>query len=251
MKRALFIKFLILLFGVIGQSQMTVETKTVKDEYGNTEQFTFYRNSSGVEIRHGKSIRKLVNETIVEEAEYKNGKFNGLQTYYYYENGRKRSEGNRFDGELTGVWTSWHRNGRKAQECSYKNSLLNGVCKYWNESGEFIEEVKYIDSKPTAFVEWEKRHAKQAFLYAHIIVRLDKFEFVSVYSDIKKEFQLSELESLIDSLPKTVWAGGRIIGIQGTGQRNQADYKRMSEIIGEINGRLRKKDFRILPMQCC
>ncbi len=251
MKPALFIKFLILLFVLVGQSQMRVETKTVKDEYGNTEQFTFYRNSSGVEVRHGKSIRKLANGIIVEEAEYKNGKFNGLQTYYYYENGRKQSEGNRLEDELIGMWIVWHRNGRKSQECTYKNSLLNGVCRYWNESGEFIEEIKYIDSKPTAFVEWEKRHVKQAFLYAHIIVRLDKFEFVSVYSDIKKEFQLSELESVIDSLPETVWAGGRIVGIKGTGQRNQADYKRMFEIMGEIKGRLRKKDFRILPMACC
>ncbi len=251
MKRILLTKFLILFLVFVVQAQTTVETKSVKDQYGNVEQYSFYKNANGTEIKHGKYIQHLANGTKVLEMVYQDGKCNGLQTYYFAENGRKQVEGYCRNDVSTGVWTRWHLNGKKAEECPYENNSLNGVCKFWSESGEFVEGVKYINGKPTAFVAWEKRNAKTAFLYADIIVRLDKLEFVSEYATVRKEFQLSELESLIDSLPKSVWDGGKIVAIQGTGQRNQVDYKRMFEIMGEIGKRLRAKGYRILPTPCC
>ncbi|HUE82922.1 MAG TPA: hypothetical protein VMM84_12485 [Pyrinomonadaceae bacterium] len=226
MNRILLTTILILFLVAVAKAQTAVETKTVKDQYGNVEQYSFYRDANGTEIKHGKYVQYLANGTKVLEMIYQNGKGDGLQTHYFAENGRKQVEGYRRNDTITGVWTRWHLNGKKAEERPYENNSLNGVCKYWSESGKFVEEVKYINGKPAAFVVWEKRNAKTAFLYADIIVRLDKLEFVSKYANVRKEFQLSELEGLIDSLPKAVWDGGKIVAIQGTGQKNQADYKR-------------------------
>ena len=251
MNRILLTKILILFLVAVAQTQTVVETKTVKDQYGNVEQYSFYRDANGIEIKHGKYVQWLANGTKVLEMIYQNGKGDGLQTYYFAENGLKQVEGYRRNDAITGVWTRWHLNGKKAEECPYENNYLNGVCRYWSESGEFVEKVTYINGKPAAFAAWEKRNAKTAFLYANIIVRLDKLEFVSEYANVRKEFQLPDLESLIDSLPKVVWDGGKIVAIQGTGQRNQADYKLIFEIMGQIGKRLRAKGFRILPTPCC
>ena len=251
MKKLFLMNFAILFLGIVVQSQVFIESKTIKDEYGNTEQYSFYRNAAGNEVKQGKYVEHLANGTKILEMFYQNGKCNGLQTYFFFENGNKEAEGGCYNDVLTGLWTKWYLNGKKAEECPYKNDSENGVCKFWSETGEFIEEVKYIDGKPAAFVEWEKRNVRTAFLYPNIVVRLDKLEFSSEYSKIKKEFQLSELENLIDSLPKTVWNGGRIISIQGTGQRNQADYKKMFELMGEIDIRIKAKGFRVLSSPCC
>jgi|GEM_PF-6898594 len=245
MKGFVLTKFLILIFIVAAHAQTAIENKIVKDKYGNFVEYSFYRNSDGSEVRHGKYTQFLANGKKSFEIIYQNGKCDGLQTWYWAENGQKQAEGYCRNDMLTGVWTRWYLNGKKSEECHYENDSLNGVCKFWSENGEFVEEIKYIDNKPTAFIEWEKRNPKKTFLSAHIIVRLGKLEFVSEYANIRKEFKLNELESVIELLPKSVWEGGKIVWIQGTGQRTQDDHKRMFEIMSEIEKHLRQKGFRV------
>lgn len=251
MNRILPAKFLIIILVIAAQSQTIIESKTVKDEDDNFVQYSFYRNADNSEVRHGKYTQFLANGRKMFEINYLNGKCSGPEIWYWPENGRKQAEGFCRSDMLTGVWTRWHPNGKKESECSYENDKLNGICKFWSESGEFVEKVKYVEGKPRAFAEWEKHNTKNVFLYARITFRLDKLEFTSQYANIKKEFELSGLEALIDSLPKNTWDGGKVVAIQGSSQRNQADYKRMFEIIGEMGTRLRAKGFRILPVPCC
>jgi len=70
-------------------------------------------------------------------------KKNGIHTEFY-ENGKKRSEGNFKDGKLDGLWTSWYENGQKRTENTYKNGKNYGSSYLYNGDSELILfETKY------------------------------------------------------------------------------------------------------------
>jgi formylglycine-generating enzyme required for sulfatase activity len=72
-----------------------------------------------------------------EEGTYKDGKEDGLWTYWY-ENGEKKSEGTYKDGELNGLWTDWYENGQKSSEATYKDGEVDGIVIIWYEDGREI-----------------------------------------------------------------------------------------------------------------
>ena len=74
------------------------------------------------------------NDQKEREEYYKDGKENGLSTWWY-ENGHKEYENHCKDGKLNGLSTWWYENGQKEYENHYKDGKLNGLCTWWYENG--------------------------------------------------------------------------------------------------------------------
>ena len=54
----------------------------------------------------------------------------------FFENGQKRYEKNYKDGKPDGLSTYWHDNGQKALEGSNKEGKNHGLLTYWYENGQ-------------------------------------------------------------------------------------------------------------------
>jgi antitoxin component YwqK of YwqJK toxin-antitoxin module len=68
------------------------------------------------------------------EANYKDGKLDGLWTLWYI-NGQKKREGNSKDGKEDGLWTQWYLNGQKNEESNWKAGKPMSA-KGWKPNGE-------------------------------------------------------------------------------------------------------------------
>ncbi len=71
----------------------------------------------------GVYIRTYPNGQKQFEINYKDGKYEGLQTGWY-ENGLKIGESNWKDGKPEGLVTEWYENGQKKSEGNYKDGIL-------------------------------------------------------------------------------------------------------------------------------
>lgn len=81
------------------------------------------------------------------EANYKDGKLDGL-LIKWYENGQKKSEGNFKDDRADGPVTLWYEDGQKKQVGNNKDGNLDGLCIYYNEDGTEWKRITYKDGKP-------------------------------------------------------------------------------------------------------
>lgn len=71
----------------------------------------------------------------------KNGHF-----VYFYENGKKSSEGDCVNNKNHGKWTYWLESGQKSYEGIFVNSKPEGLWQYWYETGEKKSEGKYANN---------------------------------------------------------------------------------------------------------
>ena len=136
---------------------------TVKgfDDYGNL-------------IKDGKWLFWDENGIIKEEVHYKDGKRQGLTTYFsmsgnesakiiyqngrpwngewttWYPDGNKKESGTYLDGEKQSPWTAWYDNGQKKYVIHYKNSLEHGLYTEWNEDGRLTKDIEYDTGKPVS-----------------------------------------------------------------------------------------------------
>jgi antitoxin component YwqK of YwqJK toxin-antitoxin module len=68
-------------------------------------------------------------------ANFKNGLYNGVETWFY-ENGQKKSETNQNNDKLDGLSTYWYENGQKSSETTYLEDKLHGLRTQWYENGQ-------------------------------------------------------------------------------------------------------------------
>jgi antitoxin component YwqK of YwqJK toxin-antitoxin module len=71
----------------------------------------------------GKYVTDHWNGQKVLEMNYKDGKLDGVQTWWY-ENGQKWYEGKYKNGKQDGIYTLWKKDGQKKVEGNYKNDVL-------------------------------------------------------------------------------------------------------------------------------
>jgi len=64
---------------------------------------------------------------------------------YFYENGRKDSEGDYKNNKNEGTWIYWHENGQKKSEGVFRNDLKQDKWTYWHDNGQKESEGLYID----------------------------------------------------------------------------------------------------------
>ena len=94
----------------------------------------------------GKSFMLYENGQKQLEANYKDGKRDGLQTNWH-KNGQKKSEANYKDGKRDGLYVTWHDNGQKSSEKNRKDGKQDGLAAEWYENGKKKLEVNYKDGK--------------------------------------------------------------------------------------------------------
>ena len=83
-----------------------------------------------------------------KEGNYKDGKKDGLTTYWY-EDGQKKQEANLRDGKGDGLWTKWYENGQKKSEANFKDGkLMSAVA--WKPNGEKCPETDVKDGNGVA-----------------------------------------------------------------------------------------------------
>jgi hypothetical protein len=111
-----------------------------------------------------------VNGQKAHEAEYKDGKRNGMLTQYYdngrkayeqhyvagtcsgpdrgwYADGSKSYEGQYVDGKQDGTWTHWYQDGRLQTRRGMRQGEFHGVSTTWHENGQKQYETAYQDGK--------------------------------------------------------------------------------------------------------
>ena len=86
---------------------------------------------------------------------YKDGKKDGLHIGWW-ENGQKWFEGTYKDGKEDGLWTQWYKNGQKYFEGNFKDGKEDGLKTFWYESGQKKEEVNIKDGMILSSKEWNK-----------------------------------------------------------------------------------------------
>ena len=63
----------------------------------------------------------------------------------YYGNGQKEYEAHYKNGKLDGLSTWWYKNGQKNRESHYKNGKLDGLSTRWGSNGQKWIEQDYKD----------------------------------------------------------------------------------------------------------
>ena len=118
-----------------------------------------------------------------EEGEYKDGKKDGLWSYYdlnglklreimfengmdlywtfYKPNGKKEKQGKMVNGKEEGNWTFFDENGIKERETEHKSGVEEGIYSLWYENGQKKEEGPYlVDVRIGKWTWWYETGAK-------------------------------------------------------------------------------------------
>ena len=110
------------------------------------------------------------------EGHYKNGK-KWVMTYWD-ENGQKRLESHYKDGKQEGLWTQRHKNGQKKSEGHYKNGKRDGLWTVWNENGQKWLEKHYKDGlKDGLETEWDENGQKEIEIQYKDDEEISRIEF--------------------------------------------------------------------------
>jgi antitoxin component YwqK of YwqJK toxin-antitoxin module len=72
--------------------------------------------------------------------DFKNGKPEGLMTYWY-KNGQREMEGNFKGGKRNGQVIWWHENGQKKGEANFEDGEAISE-KYWNKKGQKVDSLE-------------------------------------------------------------------------------------------------------------
>jgi len=91
-----------------------------------------------------------------EEGIWKNGEQDVLQTRWY-ENGQKKNEANGKDGKMDGLWSEWYENGQKKVETNYKDGKMDGLVVEWHENGQKKGEATFKDDEPISGKFWNSK----------------------------------------------------------------------------------------------
>ena len=94
----------------------------------------------------GNAVKFRSNGQKEEEANYKDGKLDGLETQWY-PNGQKMQQLDHKDGKLDGLVVTWYESGQKEEEANYKDDKQNGLYEEWHENGQKMTEIFYKDDE--------------------------------------------------------------------------------------------------------
>ena len=65
----------------------------------------------------------------------------------YYDSGEKKEQGELFEGEKEGKWTSWYKNGAIKSQGYFKDGLMNGIHQHWSEDGILLKKYIYKNNE--------------------------------------------------------------------------------------------------------
>ena len=144
---------LIVLFISVGFCQELIRGVDT-DEYG-TVKITYYKETQN-QLEKVKYVEYYDNGQKKEEITYKDGKPDGLWSWWH-ENGQKKSEGTYKDGkEDELVRIKWYSNGQKRSERMYKSGKYDGLSTFWYMNGQKWHEGTYKDGERISSKYWNE-----------------------------------------------------------------------------------------------
>ena len=110
------------------------------------------RNGTKFEINQevsytGKVVGFFENKQRRFEANYKDGKSEGIETHWF-DNGQKAREAGYKLGLADGVTATWFRNGQKSEEIAFAAGKRHGASRAWHASGKPEREMTYLTGEP-------------------------------------------------------------------------------------------------------
>jgi len=103
----------------------------------------------------GKYVEYSENGQKKLENHYKNGKLDGLSTFWH-ESGDKQWEGYFRDGKKEGFVSGWYENGQRIFEGNYRDGKEEGLFFYWYENGQKKWEIINKNGTEVTRDEWDK-----------------------------------------------------------------------------------------------
>lgn len=128
-----------------GQDTLTFYFDDQWNEIQNKEEAVYYRKA--FQVQEIWTVRDyFVSDTLQMTGTFKSKKLTVREGHfvYYYENGKKQSEGDYINDKHSGPWTYWYENGQKKSEGNCTAGNLEGIWTYYFESGEKKSEGKFI-----------------------------------------------------------------------------------------------------------
>ena len=104
----------------------------------------------------GKSFTLNENGKKASERNFKDGKFDGLETVWW-NYGKKASERNFKNGKKEGLHVVWHKNGQKEAEVNYKDGRYDGLRVGWHSNGNKFREENWKDGELISEKWWNNR----------------------------------------------------------------------------------------------
>ena len=157
-----------------------------------------------------------------EEADYLDGKLNGVRTFWYTD-GDKIQEEEYLHGVLNGTVTYWYGNGNKLEEINYLNGKLNatkiekseylngelsGTKTTWRQDGTRLEKADYINGKlDGAIKSWNSNNQ----MIKDGVIKKDKFSGLKTkYKDGKKYLDINYKNDIRDGAEIKYYATGQV-----------------------------------------
>ena len=134
-------KLLTLLLTLFLFSSVYAEFQTVnKLEYRDEIAYVAGENK----LFNGKLVTTYSNNKKKIEINYKNGKQEGLDAWWY-KSGQIGRESHYKNNKLNGLEIEWHANGTKESEINWKNGKKHGLHIRLNNQGKRISTIKYVN----------------------------------------------------------------------------------------------------------
>ncbi|NLJ48598.1 MAG: PKD domain-containing protein [Candidatus Atribacteria bacterium] len=142
----------------INTNESQAKTLTHQEKYPNGKmkiQYTYFVRPDGTQVKNGLETSWYENGKKKSEGEYQNGKKVGVWVSWY-DNGVIGQKGAYQDDQKNGVWMKNYRNGNKESEGFYKNNLREGSWKKWYENGKLWAEFECKNDQivPESYVEY-------------------------------------------------------------------------------------------------
>jgi len=97
---------------------------------------------------------------------WKNGKYHGpFIDWHSYKGGVKKEERNYKDGKRDGLTTFWYGNGQKKAEINYTDDLINGKLKRWYQDGSIMYETEFENGSGVDKAYYENERIKHREIY--------------------------------------------------------------------------------------
>src|ERR1700756_414715 len=71
---------------------------------------------------------------------------------FYFDNGKKSSEGTMRNGKADGYWKNYYKTGILKNEGNRKDFLLDSIWKFYNEKGQLTKTFNYLNGKKNGYI---------------------------------------------------------------------------------------------------
>ena len=141
----------------INTTESQTKALTYREKFSNGKlkiQYTYLVRPDGTQVKNGLETSWYENGKKKSEGEYQNGKKVGVWVSWY-DNGVIGQKGTYQDDQKNGVWIKNYRNGNKESEGLYQNNMREGSWKKWYENGKLWAEFECKNDQivPGSYVE--------------------------------------------------------------------------------------------------